>query len=130
MDKSEIKTYKKYFKSLAEYMARNEYTTKPFPKIIFDNREQKGVFVYTGFFDPQAKGVRLFINGRHIKDILRTWAHELIHWKQDKDGVIEKTPYKGNTIINDEALIKLEKEAYLKGNIAFRKWTEIENNKE
>lgn len=110
-------------------MAENGYTVKPFPKVILDNRKQNGVFVPTGYFDPESNGIRLFVNGRHPKDVLRTFAHELIHWKQQKDGVIAKSGYKGTRIVDDEELVKLEAEAYLKGNMAFRRWTEIEQAK-
>ena len=121
--------YKTYLKSLGNFMVENGYTVSPLPKVILDNSEQDPVFGYTGYFDPVAKGVRLFINGRKPKDVLRTFAHELIHWKQDKSGAIEKSGYTGDKITEDKNLIKLEAEAYLKGNLAFRSWTETEQKK-
>lgn len=122
--------YKPYLKSLAEYMAENGYTAKPFPKVILDDTDPgDDVFVYTGYFDPNANGIRLFIAGRHPKDVLRTFAHELIHWKQQCDGDIEKSGYSSDKITEDKNLIHLEAEAYLKGNMAFRSWTEIEKKK-
>lgn len=116
--------YKPFIKSLCKYMVEHGHTAKPIPKIVLDNKKQSGVFISTGYFDPRINGIRLYVNGRHPKDVLRTLAHELIHWKQQKDGVIEKTDYKGNKIIEDKALVRLEAEAYLKGNLAFRSWTE------
>lgn len=122
--------YKPYLKSLANYMADNGYTTRPFPKIILDNADQgDDVFVYTGYFDPESNGIRLFTNGRHPKDVLRTFAHELIHWKQQTDGEIEKAGFTGDKITEDKKLVRIEAEAYLKGNMAFRSWTEIEKKK-
>lgn len=122
--------YKPYLKSLAEYMAENGYTVKPFPKVILDDTDPgDDVFVYTGYFDPNANGIRLFIADRHPKDVLRTFAHELIHWKQQCDGDIEKSGYSSDKITEDKNLIHLEAEAYLKGNMAFRSWTEIEKKK-
>ena len=121
--------YKIYLKSLANFMADKGYTKRPFPKIILDNSEQEGVFIKTGYFDPTANGIRLFVNGRHPKDVLRTFAHELIHWKQQVNGEIEKSGYSGDKITEDKNLIKLESEAYLKGNLAFRSWTETEEKK-
>lgn len=123
------KEYKVYLKSLANFMEEIGYTVKPFPKVILNNEEQEGVFVYTGYYDPNKKGIVLFINGRHPKDVLRTFAHELIHWKQEKDGVIEKSGYTSDKITEDKNLINMEKEAYLKGNIGFRRWTETEQKK-
>jgi hypothetical protein len=122
--------YKPYILSLANYMRDNGYTAKRLPKVILDDTDQgDDVFVYTGYFDPEKKGIRLFIHNRHPKDVLRTLAHELIHWKQDVDGIIEKSGYTGDKITEDKNLIKLEEEAYLKGNIAFRSWTEVEKKK-
>ena len=111
-------------------MLKHGYTVKPAPKIILDNREQDGVFIVTGYFDPDSNGIRIFTNERHIKDWLRTLAHELIHWKQQVTGAIKKSGYKGTKITEDKNLIKLEEEAYLKGNIAFRSWTEEEQKKD
>ena len=122
--------YKPYLKSLAEYMAENGYTVKPFPKVILDDTDPgDDVFVYTGYFDPNANGIRLFIADRHPKDVLRTFAHELIHSKQQSDGDLEKSGYSSDKITEDKNLIHLEAEAYLKGNMAFRSWTEIEKKK-
>jgi hypothetical protein len=128
--KQENFDYKPYILSLAHYMRDNGYTAKKLPKVILDNTDQgDGVFVYTGYFDPDKKGIRLFIHNRHPKDVLRTLAHELIHWKQDVDGVIDNSGYTSDKITEDENLVKLEEEAYLKGNMAFRSWTEEEQKK-
>ena len=116
--------YQPYLKSLANFMAENGYTCKPFPKIVLDNTSPDGVFSPTGYFDPNIDGIRLFVKDRFCKDVLRTFAHELIHWKQRVDGRLEDGAYDSDKIIEDKKLIKLEAEAYLKGNIGFRSWTE------
>lgn len=119
--------YRPYLKSLAEFMADRGYTVRPFPKFILDNTDQgDDVFIKTGYFDPNSNGIRLFVFGRHPKDVLRTAAHELIHWKQQVDGDIEKSGYTGDKITEDKNLIRIESEAYLKGNMAFRSWTETQ----
>lgn len=128
--KQEIFDYKPYILSLSHYMRDKGYTAKKLPKVILDNTDQgDGVFVYTGYFDPNKKAIRLFIHNRHPKDVLRTLAHELIHKKQDVDGIIDKSGYTGDKITEDKNLVKLEEEAYLKGNMAFRSWTEEEQKK-
>ena len=122
--------YKPYLLSLANFMADHGYTVRPFPKVIIDDKDQgDGVFVYTGYFDPVSNGIRLFTFGRHPKDVLRTFAHELIHWRQQKEGTLEKSGYTSDKITEDKNLVRLEAEAYLKGNMAFRSWTEIEKKK-
>ena len=129
-NKQEIFNYKPYILSLSHYMRDKGYTAKKLPKVILDNTDQgDAVFVYTGYFDPNKKAIRLFIHNRHPKDVLRSMAHELIHYKQDVDGIIDKSGYTGDKITEDKNLVKLEEEAYLKGNMAFRSWTEEEQKK-
>lgn len=120
-----MRKYKKLIISLIQFMVKNGYTLKPLPKVFFDNTQQdEDVFIKTGYYDPNNMEVYVFTNGRHIKDILRSLAHELIHHKQNVDGRLGAGSYDGETIYNDKKLQKLEEEAYLKGNIAFRTWTE------
>ena len=106
-------------------MAENGYTVKPFPKVVLDDTDQgESVFIKTGYFDTGCNAIRLFTHNRHPKDVLRTFAHELIHWKQQVKGEIAKSGFSGDKITEDKNLIGLESEAYLKGNLAFRSWTE------
>jgi len=44
--------------------------------------------------------IRVMADGRHPIDVLRTLAHELIHWKQDQEGRIE--PDSGETGSDEE----------------------------
>ena len=61
-----------------------------------------------------------------MKDILRSYCHELFHHAQKVSGKgFGNTS--GNLSENPE-LEKLEGEAYLNGNILFRKWTETEKS--
>ena len=78
---------------------------------------------------PLKNGIRLFVSDRHPKDVLRTFAHELIHWKQQVDGTIDQSGYSGNQITEDNNLRPLEEDAYLNGNMAFRSWTETMQKK-
>ena len=72
----------------------------------------------------------LFARGRHPKDVLRSFAHEMIHHYQNLEGRLTNDSYSGQEIINDDRLMKLEEEAYLKGNIVFRSWTETQTKSE
>lgn len=38
-----------------------------------------------GRYDPESKTVYLVARGRHPKDVFRTLAHELVHYKQDQE---------------------------------------------
>ena len=65
----------------------------------------------------------------HIKDILRSLAHEVVHHRQNIRGEFKK---KGPTINgyaqSNPHLRKMEREAYLKGNIHFRDWEDNYKN--
>jgi len=120
-----VERYKNLGKNLYQFMLKHGYTSNPAPKVILNNSEQESdVLCYTGYFDPNRDAIILFTRGRLVKDVLRTLAHELIHYKQRVDGIIDKSGYTSDKITEDKNLVKLEAEAYLKGNFAFREWTE------
>ena len=117
--------YEPYIKSLAEFINKT-YKIKPYPKIKISNKnqEEEKVFVKTAWYDPQEKLVMLYARNRWPKDVLRSFCHEMIHHYQNLEGRLANDAYSGQEIINDDRLMKLEEEAYLKGNIMFRSWTE------
>lgn len=122
--------YKPYIISLADFMVKNGYTVKPLPKIRLKKDKQDGLFIVTGYYDPNNKEVVLFTTDRHPKDVLRSLAHELIHHKQFELGRIKSEDCNENQITENDKILPFEEEAYLKGNIAFRTWTELyKNNK-
>ena len=122
------KEYKKYCKEIADFMYDNGLNVKPLPKLNFDWSSQDGLFIRTGYYEPEAKKVTIFCNDRHPKDILRSFAHEMIHHSQNLNG--KNLSFSSNDDVKDnKELEKLESEAYLKGNIFFRKWTEYVNSK-
>jgi hypothetical protein len=111
--------------SLTGYMVENGLAIDDAPEIHFvddpDNAED--IFGRTAFYDPNEKSITLYITGRHPKDILRSFAHEMIHYYQDYENRLHQTY---TTDINeDDRLMELEREAYEKGNMYFRSW---ENN--
>lgn len=78
----------------------------------------------TGYYQPENSTITLFTFGRHPKDLLRSFAHEIIHHSQKCRGkfdeiVMENDP---NYAQNNKHLREMEKEAYLLGNILFRDW--------
>ena len=71
---------------------------------------------------PDNNVVVLFTYGRHPKDILRSYAHELVHVHQNMENRLHNV---NTTDVNeDEYLEQLEREAYETGNILFRSWTD------
>lgn len=53
-----------------------------------------------GCYRPDHKCIYIVAQGRHIKDVLRTLAHELTHYKQDAQGVLN--PESGATGSDEE----------------------------
>ena len=129
MEISNLTDFKLKVKSLFKYMVKNKYTVKPCPKIVLDDSDVEPYFGQTAYYDPTNESIRIFIKGRREKDILRSLAHELIHHRQRHDGTIDKSGYSGTNITEDKGLRRLESEAYLYGNWAFRSWTEEEQKK-
>lgn len=117
--------YNTYINSILKYMKSEGLHIYPFPKISLNRDEQTGLFITTGYYVPTKKEIVLFCKDRHPKDILRSFCHELIHHMQNLEGKNLNFTNQDDVKDNKE-LEKLEAEAYLKGNIYFRKWTEYE----
>jgi len=77
----------------------------------------------TAHYDPITLKITIFTDNRHIKDVLRSLAHELVHHKQNCCGQFADF---GNAedgyAQNDPHLRSMEEEAYLVGNMCFRDW--------
>lgn len=120
-------SFKDAFKQIADFMKSEGLNVYPFPNIELKWDEQDGLFIKTGYYLPSEKKIVLFCKDRHPKDILRSYAHEMIHHMQNLNGDDLNFTSEDDVKDNDK-LEKLESEAYLKGNIYFRKWTEYERN--
>ena len=123
----EAESFKDAFKPIADFMKSEGLNVYPFPSIELKWDEQDGLFIKTGYYLPSEKKIVLFCKDRHPKDILRSYAHEMIHHMQNLNG--DDLNFTSEDDVKDnEKLEKLESEAYLKGNIYFRKWTEYERS--
>tara|TARA_R110002012_G_scaffold97845_1_gene234834 strand:- start:687 stop:1079 length:393 start_codon:yes stop_codon:yes gene_type:complete len=75
----------------------------------------------TAFYDPSELKIVLYITGRHPKDVLRSFAHELIHHVQNERGDLQRGDSSNPQYAQqDEHLRDMEKEAYLEGNLLMR----------
>jgi len=77
----------------------------------------------TAHYSPADHKIGLYTQGRHIKDILRSLAHELVHHNQNCRGDFNN----GAATIQgyaqeDGHLREMEREAYECGNMIFRDW--------
>jgi len=111
-----------YMASILEYMMDQKMKILPLPevKIKKDIKESADFFGKTAYYDPNIKEVVLYTEGRHPKDVMRSFVHEMVHHMQNLEGRLGNI---GTSNTNeDQHLLEIEKEAYLTGNITFRNW--------
>ena len=109
--------------SLSRYMIDNGMNIKPLPKIkvIKDDEENaSNLLGKTAYYNPVEKSITLFTMNRHPKDILRSFAHEMIHHEQNLNGKLNNITTQNTN--EDGDLPEIEKEAYEKGNMMLRNW--------
>ena len=111
--------------SLTQHMMDNGLNLEPLPKIqmIHDDYENgEDLFGKTAYYAPATNLIVLYTYSRHPKDILRSYAHELIHVHQNMEDRLSNI---NTTDVNDDDYLEqLEREAYETGNIMFRSWTD------
>ena len=104
-------------------MMDNGLNIEPLPNVEFihdDSENADKLLGKTAYYDPNTQTIVLYTYNRHPKDILRSYAHEMIHHMQNLEGRINNI--QGDNINEDEYLAELELEAYSKGNMLFRSW--------
>ena len=110
---------------LTLYMREKGYNIDPVPgvTIIDDDMENAGEFLgKTAYYNPINKSITLYTYGRHPKDIVRSYAHEMIHHIQNLEGRLGDVST--TNTLEDDHINDLEKEANLKGTMTFRNWTD------
>jgi nicotinamide mononucleotide adenylyltransferase len=109
--------------SLSKYMIDNGMNIKPLPKIkVIDNDAENAsnLLGKTAYYNPADKSITLFTMNRHPKDILRSFAHEMVHHEQNLDGRLNNIATQNTN--EDGDLPEIEREAYEKGNMMLRNW--------
>ena len=109
--------------SITKYYVDNGYNVKPLPKVKIisnDSNNASNLLGKTAYYNPADKSITLFTFGRHPKDILRSFSHEMIHHIQNLENRLTNITTTNTT--EDDYLSQLEQEAYLKGNMTFRNW--------
>jgi len=113
---------------LTKHMLAKGMNIQPLPKVKFingDNENAREFLGKTAYYNPETQTIILYTEGRHPKDIVRSFSHEMIHHIQnleDRLGDVSTT----NTM-EDDNIDKLEQEANLKGTMTFRNWTDSLN---
>ena len=109
--------------SLTDYMM-DHINIEPLPDVNFvedDTKNADNFFGKTAYYNPNDKSITLYTLKRHPKDVLRSFAHEMVHHKQNLEGKLNNI--EGHNINEDDYLKELEREAYEYGNgLLFRGW--------
>ena len=103
--------------------AVKKFNIRTTPKLLLRQDQENGAMTLgrTAFYDPSELKIVLYISGRHPKDILRSFAHELIHHVQNERGDLNLGDSSDPQYAqNNDHLRKMEMEAYLKGNMLMR----------
>ena len=114
---------KQHVGKLLKYMMEKLNIKSPPSKLKFvDNKDNADDMLgKTGYYNPDDKSITIYITNRHPKDILRSIAHEMIHYTQDVNGKLDISGYTGPGYAQkNESLRKMEKQAFLCGNMLFR----------
>jgi len=100
-----------------------KFNIRTTPKVVLRKDAENGALTLgrTAYYDPSELTIVLYTSNRHPKDILRSFAHELIHHVQNERGDLHLGDSSDPQYAqNDEHLRKMEKEAYLQGNLLMR----------
>jgi nicotinic acid mononucleotide adenylyltransferase/ribosomal protein L37AE/L43A len=118
-------SYPPMIKSLTEYMLDKGMNIRPLPKVKFVNDDAENAqnfFGKTAYYNPNERVIVLYTMGRHPKDVMRSYAHEMIHHMQNCDDRLGGITTQNTNEEGD--LPEIEREAYEKGNMTFRNWTD------
>jgi hypothetical protein len=127
-----------YVTSLALFMESLGVNLSPYPtiKLLETTEYENELLGYTGDFDYyEGPVISVWTSGRHIKDFMRTVAHELWHHHQNLNGLnIESVDVKKledptwaakEKFLGDfENFVYLEGDTFLNSNLIFRAWTD------
>jgi hypothetical protein len=118
-------SYPTMLSSLIQHMLNKGMNIRPLPKVKFvddDAENAKNFFGKTAYYDPSNRIIVLYTMDRHPKDVMRSFAHEMIHHEQNCDGKLQNITTQNTNEEGD--LPEIEREAYEKGNMMFRNWTD------
>lgn len=92
-------------------------------KLINDKDNSFNPLGKTAAYNPATKEVVLYFAGRHPKDLLRSFSHELVHHAQNCRGDFDNIEATNEGYAQENShLREMEREAYECGNMIFRDW--------
>ena len=123
--------YKQEIVDLTKHMLKKGMNIKPLPKVVFKHNDKENAQEFLGktaYYNPNNMTIVLYTEGRHPKDIARSYAHEMIHHIQKLEDRLENI-VTTNTL-EDDHLNNIEREAYTRGNMVFRNYTDGKDGEE
>ena len=123
--------YKQQIKDLTKHMIKKGMNILPLPRVIFKHGDQENASQFLGktaYYSPDTQEIVLYTEGRHPKDIVRSFAHEMVHHIQNLEGRLGGI--NTTNTMEDDNLNDIEREAYTKGNMTFRNWTDNKDGEE
>ena len=122
--------YVPYIAGILEHMIMKGMKVMPLPEIVTieDKENAANVLGRTAFYNPTEKKVGLFVTGRHPKDVLRSFCHEMIHHMQNLEGRLPA--FTTTNTQEDSDLNEIEKEAHYLGSMTMREWEDSVKNQE
>jgi hypothetical protein len=102
----------------------------PLPEIKTRQDEENAAkaFGKTATYDPGKKEVVLYVTGRHPKDVMRSFCHEMIHHMQNLEGRLPMITTTNTQ--EDSALNEIEKEAHFLGSMTMREYEDSIKNRD
>ena len=103
--------------------AVKKFNIRTTPKLVLkqDKENASKTLGRTAYYDPENLTIALYITGRHPKDVLRSFAHELIHHVQNERGDLHIGDASNPQYAQQDVHLRnMEKEAYLEGNLLMR----------
>ena len=119
-----------WINKINDYLRKKSIQIDPLPNIVIDNEKKNDfsdILISTGGYQPMTQTLFLYVDNRHLKDILRSYCHEIVHhmqWLDNPDYIKRVFNADQDDVDSNEELENVEGEAYLKGNLLFRKFTE------
>ena len=117
------KEFKKHLALFTEYLEKCGWNISPYPQVVMkqDDQEAQSLFGKTAYYEPATKTIVLYTTGRHPKDVMRSYAHEMRHHHQNMSGLMKSEGvHDPKYTQNNKQLRQLEEDAYLQSNMAFR----------
>jgi len=99
--------------------------------LLSDPENAKNPLGKTAYYEPGKMKITLFVDKRHVKDILRSMAHELVHHAQNCRGEFKNGFEAGEGYAQEDGHMReMEREAYEKGQMMLRDFEDGRKKKE